>query len=166
MHSELENLGESVWSVSSSGVREHTRRGLSLLCLPPVSVRLEDADSHEDLSDQESCGEGNPEVGQIRFQIDGERVPSLAAIEKRFKAAAIEEAKRLDEVLAGKCPICNNGFICDNKICVRWKANGSIMYCCGTCFAIESRPQWKKDYAKQVLAPIPADTWDYLNHPG
>lgn len=167
MHSNLENLGESVRTVSSPrgcfvpGWQE------PILCHAALRmVRLDHDRAHEDVQDPPGSGEGDQEVGSLRFDFEQERSPAWDRIEKAYQEAALAEAKRIDGWLDGVCPVCCTKRAHNGEVMVRYATDGGIIYSCANCYRQSTMPEWKKAFMKDYFKPIPESTWDYLNEPG
>ena len=167
MHSEQIDLAKRVWTVSSSGVREHTGSTDTLVRNETIGVvRLDNGRAHEDVQDQSGSRESDPQVGERRFDFEQERSPVGDRIAEACRKAALEEAKKIDRWLETECPICCTKHADNGEVIVRYETDGTQIFSCASCFRRETMPQWKRDFLDDYFKPIPADTWDYLDHPG
>ena len=155
----------------SPGVLQRIGRTHQILCSAEVGVAwLENGEPHEDEPNPESRREGYPEVDQVRFVIPerAESEETRKILSKYLKDWVGKRQKELDDqvkqfLLDRQCPHCDE---VKDDIGMRCRAgSGETVFSCKSCFQFPMA-KWKRKLYDQVPAPIPADRFDYLDHPG
>jgi hypothetical protein len=147
----------------SPGVLQQIGRTHQLLCSAEIGVAwVENGGPHEDVPDQECCGEVDPKVAEVRFVIPEreEFENPLARLGPYLEDWVKKESQQIEDKVIqwlddGLCPECDEK---KDDITLRCASlTGKTFFSCLSCFKFPM-VKWKRKLGKQVLGqPYPEE---------